>query len=250
MAIALLIKEFHQGTVKTGYLVSFSVLTLGLGNFIWLTMLRTCGRRPTFLLAILCLAVFNCWSAFAKSYESLLAATVLAGLAAGGGESPVPSIVADLFFVNQRGTMMGIFHVALSCGFFLGPVVNAAIAEFVGWRWICGWISIASIATFVVGFFTIHETANLNRTEHSDHNRIQYGPKKTFVQELSITSGFNKKSNVFVVIWNMISIVSYPAVLWTGLTVGTFVGWYVVLCSLLYPVLTHNEEYCRTDHSC
>ena len=209
--------------------MSFSVLALGLGNFVWVAMLRLCGRRPTFLLAILCLAVFNCWSAFAKSYNSLMGATVLAGLAAGGGEAPISTVVADLFHAQERGAMMMLFHVALSCGFFVGPAINAAIAEFVGWRWLCGWIAVAALANFAVGLFTIHETAYVHRTVDPDtstySNSAQYPPKKSFAQQLSLTSGYNHDMKFWVVIWNMISIITYPSVLWAGLTIGAFVGW-------------------------
>jgi predicted MFS family arabinose efflux permease len=229
VAIASLRKEFHTGQVKTGLVVSMSVLALGLGNLLWVVSLRLYGRRPTLLLAILCLAVFNCWSAFAKSYDSLLAATVLAGLAAGGGEAPISSIVADLFPAKQRGTMMMIFHVALSCGFFVGPAINAAVAEFVGWRWLCGWLSIVALANFVVGIFTIHETSYHGRTvtRHGslDHGPVRYAPKKSFLQQLSLTSGYNKDLRFLTVVWNMVSIVTYPVVPWAGLTIGAFVGW-------------------------
>lgn len=228
VAVAALTEEFHQGPVETGYLVSFSVLALGLGNLIWVTMLRLCGRRPTFLLAILCLAVFNCWSAFAKSYESLMGATVLAGLASGGGEAPISTVVADIFPVERRGTMMMIFHVALSCGFFIGPAINAAIAQFVGWRWLCGWIAIAAMTNFAVGLLTIHESSYVHRSPVFDAmnpESARYTPRKSFVQQLSVTSGYNNKLNFWTVVWNMLSIITYPSVLWAGLTIGAFVGW-------------------------
>lgn len=228
VAIAPLREEFHTGQVKTGLLVSFSVLALGLGNVIWVVALRIYGRRPTFLLAILCLAVCNCWSAFAKSYESLLAATVLAGVAAGGGEAPVSAVAADLFPAKQRGTMMMLFHVALSCGFFIGPAINAAIAEFVGWRWLCGWLSIVACANFLVGILTIHETSYNNqraRDNSMDQGAVRHASKKSFVQQLSLSTGYNHDLGFLTVFWNMASTITYPVVLWAGLTIGAFVGW-------------------------
>jgi len=230
VAITTLREEFHTGQVKTGLLVSLSVLALGLGNLIWVVTLRMYGRRPTFLLAILCLAVCNCWSAFAKSYDSLLAATVLAGVAAGGGEAPVSAVAADLFPAKQRGTMMMVFHVALSCGFFVGPAVNAAIAEFVGWRWLCGWLSIVACTNFLVGVFTIHETSYVGHGAVNgvlDQESVRYAAKKSFVQQLSLTTGYNHDLGFLTVFWNMASTITYPVVLWAGLTIGAFVGWYV-----------------------
>lgn len=156
-----------------------------------------------------------------------MAATVLAGMAAGGGEAPIPTVVADLFHVQQRGKMMMIFHVALSCGFFVGPAINAAIAEFVGWRWLCGWVAIAAAINFVIGVFTIQETSYLGtaRNDILADAEKQTHARQDFLQRLSLTSGYNKKLNFGTVVWNMVSIVTYPSVLWAGLTIGTFVGW-------------------------
>lgn len=223
VAILPLAKEFKKDTNTTAYLVSFSVLALGLGNLIWVTMLRTLGRRPTFLLAIPLMAAGNLWSAVAQSFGSLLGATIIASIAAGAGEAPISAVVADLFFVQQRGTMMMIFHLSLSGGFFVGPAINAALSEFVGWRWICGWIAIASCVTWVFGIFSIHETAYYHRDVNLPHSH--YGPKKTFVQQLALHSGYNKDLSVFTALYNTVAVATYPPIFWAGLTVGCFVGW-------------------------
>lgn len=223
VAIVPLSKQFHKDTVTTGYLVSFSVLSLGIGNLLWVTLLRTLGRRPTFLIAIPLLAIGNIWSAKAESYNSLLAATIVASVAAGAGEAPISAVVADLFFVQQRGAMMMIFHMCLSAGFFVGPAVNAALTQYVGWRWICWWIAIASGATWVVGIFTIHETGYLHRDVSLPASH--FGPKKSFRQMLGLRTGYNPNLSILTAFTNNISVVSYPAVLWAGLTVGCYVGW-------------------------
>lgn len=98
VAILPLAKEFKKDTNTTAYLVSFSVLFLGFGNLLWVTVLRTLGQRPTFLLAMPLLAAANAWSARAESFGPLLAATIVGSLAAGGGEAPISAVVADLFF--------------------------------------------------------------------------------------------------------------------------------------------------------
>lgn len=138
-------------------------------------------------------------------------------------EAPVTAIVVDMFFVHQRGTMMMIFHLSLSAGFFLGPAINAAIVQYAGWRWICGWIAIASGVTWLIGIFTIHETAYYGRDVSAPSS--VYGPKKSLTKLLGVTSGYDKNMSLFTAMYNNIAVIGYPAILWAGLTVGTFVGW-------------------------
>lgn len=223
VAILAIATEFNVDTNTAAFLVCFNVLALGLGNFFWVTALRIYGCRPVFLVALPMLAAFNVWSAKASSFGSLLGATILSGFASAAGEAPVSTVVVDLFFVHQRGTMMMIFHLSLSAGFFLGPAVNAAIVQYAGWRWICGWIAIASSVTWLIGIFTIHETAYYDRDVSAPASL--YGPKKTSLKMLGVTSGYNEHLSLFAAVYRNIGVIGYPAILWAGLTVGTFVGW-------------------------
>lgn len=223
VAIIPIATEFKVDTNTAAFLVCFNVLALGLGNFFWVTTLRIVGRRPVFLFALPMLAAMNVWSAKATSFSSLLGATILSGFASAAAEAPVTAIVVDMFFVHQRGTMMMIFHLSLSAGFFLGPAINAAIVQYAGWRWICGWIAIASGVTWLIGIFTIHETAYYGRDVSAPSS--VYGPKKSLTKLLGVTSGYDKNMSLFTAMYNNIAVIGYPAILWAGLTVGTFVGW-------------------------
>lgn len=46
------------------------------------------------------------WSVAATSFSSLLAARCVQGFASAAGESIVPEIAADIFFLHQRAAMM------------------------------------------------------------------------------------------------------------------------------------------------
>jgi MFS family permease len=83
--------------------------------------MRCVGKRPVYLMSLPLLAVTNIWSYKETSFNSLLAVSIVSGFAASAGDATVPAVVADLFFVHERGTLMMIFHMALSCGVFLGP---------------------------------------------------------------------------------------------------------------------------------
>lgn len=223
VAVVVLGKEFHTSSTKTGFLLSFGVLMLGLGNLFWVVMLRIVGRRPVFLLAIPLILITNIWAYFAKSFGSLLASSIIGGFGAAAAEAPVSAVVADLFFVNERGAMLMIFHLALSCGFFVGPFLNAYVIQYAGWRWICGWLAISSGLCWLVAFFTIHETAYRDRDVNASADK--FGELKPFKWWLNLISGYDRRIGFLRTTWNMIAVVGYPSVPWVGLVVGAFVGW-------------------------
>lgn len=212
-------------TTSTGYLVCFNVLMLGVGNLFWVPLMRVVGKRPVYLLALLMFIATNAWSAEAKSFNSLLAARILSGFAAAAADATVPSLVADLFFVHQRGQCMMIFHLALSCGFFLGPLICAWIVQESDWQWTCKFLAIGAGAVFAIGFFTIRETTYLlERSEHHEPEE-SFPPKRSPLAWLSVSLGYNPKGSFFKTIYNTVVLALYPPISWVGITVGVFVGW-------------------------
>jgi MFS family permease len=224
VAVVPLAKEFHVSNTKAGYLVCFNVLCLGVGNIFWIPLMRCIGKRLVYLIALPLLFAANIWGFFAKSYGSLLASCIVSGFAASAGDATVPAVVADLFFVQERGSMMMIFHMALSCGFFIGPLINAYIEQYSGWQWICGWISIATALTWVVAFFIIHETTYVGRDTLAHANT--FSQKHSFMRRLALTPKSNAGSGFFKSFCDILAVALYPGVIWPGITVGTFVGWY------------------------
>jgi hypothetical protein len=81
----------------------------------------------------------------------------------------------------------------------------------------------AAGVTWVVSVFTVYETSYYNR--NVDAPLDSYEQKKSFIQQLGVTSGYNKDMSFFRVLCNTVAVIGYPPVMWTGLTNGVFVGW-------------------------
>jgi MFS family permease len=178
--------------------------------------MRCVGKRPIYLMSLPLLAVTNIWSYKATSFNSLLAASIVSGFDASAGDATVPAVVADLFFVHERGTLMMIFHMALSCGFFLGPLVNAYVVQYSGWRTECLWIAIAPFVTWAVAILTIHESSYFHRDVNAPESSFEQ--RRSFAQRLGLTLGYNKEANFFKAFADTVAVVAYPPVLWAGLT--------------------------------
>lgn len=88
--------EFLQMPLdQISLLSNYSVLALGMCNFLWVPLALVFGKRPTIIAALSMLFGANIWGAYATTYNSVLGARVLQGFGGGAVEALGPTIVAD-----------------------------------------------------------------------------------------------------------------------------------------------------------
>jgi MFS family permease len=127
----------HSGSLVTAFLVTYMLtapvfgwladrmrrwLIIGIGVTLWSLATGMCG--------------------LAKTFEMLLLCRVFIGVGEAAWGPTAPTIIADLFPVSKRGTVLAWFNIALSVGSALGFMLGGLMAST---RW--GWPS----AFFVVG---------------------------------------------------------------------------------------------------
>ncbi|KJK68751.1 Major Facilitator Superfamily protein [Aspergillus parasiticus SU-1] len=220
--------EFRVTPTRAGYIVCFNLLLMGIGNLLWVPLSRVIGKRPVYLLALLLFTGCNIWTYEASTYGNLLASRIISGLAAAAADGTVPSLIADLFFIDERGHCMMIFHFALSTGFFVGPLMCAYITQEAGRRWTSGLLAIASGSTFLIGVFTIRESNYRRDTASAALPHSAYTPR-SFLCWIMLTRGFRRDVSFFETVCTTLLLAAYPPILWTGLLVRTFVGWNIVV---------------------
>ena len=167
-ALVPLIKEFNITGTKASYLNTFNILFLGLGNLFWVPISLKIGKRPVL---ILCLAIFfsSCvWNAEAKSWGSMLGARILQGFGASASEALGPAVVADLYFVHERGAKVGFYGIMIAGGsslggIFAGLVINANP----DWRWIFWMDSVLTGTCLLLTILFLPET-NFKRPVDSE----------------------------------------------------------------------------------
>lgn len=207
--------------------VTLPVLLFGFGNLVWMPAIRIIGKRPGYLLSFLFLCVTNTWGYYATSYGSLLASRLISGLLTAAADAPVPSVVADLFFFHERGHAMMFFSLAISSGSFLGPLFNAYITQYLGWRWMCGTMAILAGVSFIASLVLIRETAYVVGLKGRDLNKPAsgYSPKRAWKASLGLSMGYDRHASFFQWIAQTVNIFAYPPVVMAGLVGGAFVGW-------------------------
>lgn len=93
------------------------------------------GRRPVFVFTSFALFATLVWCAVAQSFKSLVAARVLGSFVSASTEGLAMVIVADIFFLHERGWWMGY------CLFFQtnGAILTIGSGFLImakGWRWL------------------------------------------------------------------------------------------------------------------
>jgi MFS family permease len=161
--------------------------------------------------------MMNVWSSRASSYDELLASRILSGLVAAAADATVPAVVSDMVAPQERGHYLMIFHLALTSGLFIGPLINAYLVQEENWRWMCYFLAIAVGAVFIVAIFTVRETTYLRSRPRM--------VKRTLWQWMSLTLGYDPQASFLQTLLDILCNAGYPQLLWAAFTIGISVGW-------------------------
>jgi MFS family permease len=157
-AFGYYIEEFHCSLADAIQFTGISILILGFSNFIWVPLSSSFGRRIVYIASqLICLASVI-WRAKAQSYGSFLGACILNGIGAGPAESIQPAVIADVFFLHNRGFQNTVYWTAYMGSLMVGPIVSGVMSDRVGWRsfW---WLNVGLIAvSLLMVIFAFPET--------------------------------------------------------------------------------------------
>ncbi|KAF2791936.1 MFS general substrate transporter [Melanomma pulvis-pyrius CBS 109.77] len=145
------------------------ILVLGFSNFLWVPISSSFGRRPVFLFSQIINFGTSIWRAKATSYSSFMGACVVNGIGAGPAETIMPAVIADIFFLHDRGKWNTLYWVVYMGSLMVSPIISGSMAENLGWRsfW---WLNTGLLgASFVMVVFMFPET-KYHRQHHGQAN--------------------------------------------------------------------------------
>jgi MFS family permease len=105
----LLGAQFHLNNNQLALLTGTTVITLGFANFIIVPLSNIFGRRAVSLVFSVLIMLTCVWQALATSHSSLLAARAVNGLVCATSESVPVQMIADVFFLHERGLWTGVY---------------------------------------------------------------------------------------------------------------------------------------------
>lgn len=169
------------------------------------------GRRPVYLASQLICFGSAIWRARAQTYSSFMGACVyvcsfphslptlipsrLNGIGAGPAETIQPAVIADIFFLHDRGKWNTLYWVIYMGSLMVSPIIAGAMATHVGWRnfW---WLNVALLGfSFVTILFMFPET-KWPRAQPLDEKNITPPSEKQDDQEMEKTGALQQVDSV------------------------------------------------------
>ncbi|KAF7513293.1 hypothetical protein GJ744_009714 [Endocarpon pusillum] len=153
IAIPKITNDLHGTTLEAFWTNLSFILALVITQPIYTNVSDVLGRKIPLNIAFLLFFVGSIVFAVANTMPVLLGGRILQGLGGGGLDVLAEVILADLTTLKERPLYLGLFALPMAGGGICGPVIGAALSEFVHWRWI-GWINLPiSAVGFGLNFF-------------------------------------------------------------------------------------------------
>jgi EmrB/QacA subfamily drug resistance transporter len=94
------------------------------------------GRKPVLLSGTALFLVGSMLCGQSQTMEQLIAFRLLQGLGAGGMLPITQTILGDIFPLEQRARIIGVFSTVWGISGLLGPGIGGFLTEHVSWRWV------------------------------------------------------------------------------------------------------------------
>ncbi|KAF2485683.1 major facilitator superfamily domain-containing protein [Neohortaea acidophila] len=177
---------FHIGDQQLSLLTGVNVITLGFANILIVPLSNIFGRRPISIVFGFLVVLTNIWQALATSHTSFLAFRACNGLVAATSETIMVQVIADMFFLHERGTWMGLYFIFYFSGAFLGPIMSGNIAARHGWRSFF-WLTVA-LAAFVTVLLIFFFPETKWRRDTANHAGVKDEETNTKTQKATVES--------------------------------------------------------------
>ncbi|KAI6356227.1 hypothetical protein MCOR25_007917 [Pyricularia grisea] len=143
--------QFNKTANEFNTLMTLNFLLLGIGNLFWVPFAVKFGKRASLITSTTLLLAVLLWSANATTFNQLLAARCISGFASAAGESIVPGVVSDIFFLHERAGKMSFFTILIAGASAVGPLVASFIVQYSPGTWVdYMWVCVALAAFNVV----------------------------------------------------------------------------------------------------
>lgn len=127
-------KEWALTAQEAGLLSSVNLIGMAIGAAFGGYLADKFGRRPVFLLTLVCFGVFSFGSAFASGFGSMLILRFLMGLGL-GAELPVAStLVSEFAPPDKKGRIVVLLESFWAAGWIIAAVLAYFVIPALGWR--------------------------------------------------------------------------------------------------------------------
>jgi len=193
----------------------------------------------------------------ADTFEKVLVYHVMGCMFAGICESVAVMVIDDIFFLHERGAKLAYYTASLCLGSIApvpaGYILDAPGHTFKNWYYV---LVACSATLLIVGFFAFTETyfdreayqsaapvhtgAGIDYADKEDVGQNEIAmpssiPKRSYVSQLKVWGNGNPNASFFVSLGRSFSYLAYPAVVWTIIAYGIFIGTGALFIAYTFP---------------
>jgi predicted MFS family arabinose efflux permease len=147
---AIIMPALHVSPVQFGHIVSVYAFAAGISGFLTAGFADRFDRKKLLLFFYAGFIAGTLWCGLATTYESLVAARIVAGAFGGVIGSVVLAITTDLFPPQMRGRVMGYIQTAFAASQILGLPIGIWLSS--RWNWHVPFLALVVLG-MVAGLF-------------------------------------------------------------------------------------------------
>lgn len=125
-----------RGLELYGWVGAVYMLAMTVTMPIWGKLADVLGRKPVMLAGLAVFLVGSMGSGLAGSMVSLIALRAVQGVGAGALQPVALTIVGDLFTIEERARIQGVFGAVWGFAGMVGPLAGGLIVASLSWRWV------------------------------------------------------------------------------------------------------------------
>ncbi|KAL7621063.1 hypothetical protein AAE478_008375 [Parahypoxylon ruwenzoriense] len=257
--------DISPGDAST--LISYPNLAYGFSSFFLVPLYLKIGRRPVMLGSLLAFIAGLAGCSQANSFGVLMAARILHCFGAGICESLPVQIVADNFFLHERGKHIGYYTFGMCFAAIATIPAAYMLSTDYSWRLFFYVILAFACALFILAFLFVEETsydreAHMSRgasperldriiisntSEKPDETALEQTTgtpaRKPFLATLSPLGRVDPEVNIFTLMWRSFTYFLVPQVLWVVTSFGIIIGLGALAFNYVFPIKITAPPY-------
>jgi MFS family permease len=135
-AYEIIAADLGSSLQRTTYLTSLQIAILGVAPLFWRPLSNRFGRRPIFLLSLICSFAGNIGCAKSRNYAQMAACRAIVAFFISPAAAIGSAVVTESFFKKDRARYMGIWTLMVTLGVPVSPLIFGFVTNNVGYRWI------------------------------------------------------------------------------------------------------------------
>ncbi|CAI7678217.1 unnamed protein product [Penicillium pancosmium] len=168
-----IVEIYGVSNQQASYLTSLQIAVLGGAPLFWKPLAHRFGRRPIFLISLICSLVCNVGCAKSSTYGATAACRALSAFFIAPASAIGSAVVMETTFKKDRARYMGIWTVMITLGVPLGPFIFGFVAYRAGYEWIYWVLAMINGGQFILYLFFGPETRYVNSGEWREESTFK-----------------------------------------------------------------------------